>query len=140
MGYSIKQGKTTFRIPKSKMDEALGLLKAYATDLGAGQAHVHYKRSFKSVLTEPHFKGALEEFGWDSTFDVNGDCTKIFYEAEKSDNEEEVLRRLAPVVDDGSSIEFRGEDGCKWRYTFLHGKLSRQDAILTWGNPVEVKP
>lgn len=140
MGYCIRQGKTSFRIPKDKLEQALGLLKAYVEDLEAHRAHVHYQGSYREVLSEQHFKEAMREFGWDAMFDVNGDCTRVYYELEKRDNEEEILRRIAPVVDDRSTIEFRGEDGAGWKYTFLNGKLFRQDRVDAWSDPVEVVP
>lgn len=124
MGYCIRQGKTSFRIPKDKLDQALGLLKAYDSVLKKMQ----------------HFKDAMDELGWDATFDVNGDCTRIHYELEKRSNEEEVLRCIAPVVDDQSTIEFRGEDGGGWKYTFVNGKLFRQYREDSWSTPYEVVP
>lgn len=139
MGTSIHQTKASFGIHKDNMDLALGLLKGYARDLIAGKAHVHYRGDYKPVLTEPHLDGALREFGWGSKYDEEGNCTEVYYELGNSDNEEEVLRRLAPAVNDGSFIEFRFPYG-KVRYTFTGGKLYRQEEVSTWGDPVEVKP
>ena len=45
-----------------------------------------------------------------------------FY-GEKLGDDEIFLSALAPYVEDGSYLEFEGEDGYSWRWSFKNGKL-----------------
>jgi len=59
----------------------------------------------------------------------------------KIGDEETFFAAIAPVVEDGSFIDVRGEDGGEWRWMWENGKFYSQDIIrkdVIYGEPNEI--
>lgn len=138
MGYCIDQTDSEFLIKESNVKSALKALKELARDFDMGAEKQRYSQRFGDVKW-PHLSQALEALDFDNEFNDDGDCISIRYSCEKSGDEETILKRLAPFVEDGCFIEFCGEDGEKWRYFFSQGKLWTQLPEISWGEPTLVK-
>ena len=64
----------------------------------------------------------LERLGFDVTVDEDGDITNVFYDS-KLGQEELFLATLAPFIEDGSIIEWKGEEDERWRWVFEGGEM-----------------
>lgn len=75
----------------------------------------------------------LEQLGYEMSWagepndsDING----IWCDEHPIGADKYFFDALAPVVEDGSFLEFQGEDGCAWRYVFDHGRMRQLEGVL----------
>ena len=65
----------------------------------------------------------LERIGFDDVdTDEEGNITRLFYDG-KTGQEELFLATLAPFIEDGSIIEWKGEEDERWRWVFEGGEM-----------------
>jgi hypothetical protein len=64
----------------------------------------------------------LERLGFDVTVNEDGDITNLFYDG-KTGQEDLFLATLAPFIEDGSSIDWQGEEDERWRWVFEGGEM-----------------
>jgi len=71
---------------------------------------------------------------WGIKFDVTDqDIVGCCFEWEKYTScEKDLFQALAPYVVGGSYVEWRGEDGERWRFVFSNGKMEEKRAKLVW--------
>lgn len=62
------------------------------------------------------------EMGFDVMTNDDGDITAVFYD-NKIGDEAAFFVALAPYVEDGSHIDWYGEDGALWRWVFSDGVM-----------------
>lgn len=62
----------------------------------------------------------------------NGDRSYYLCYDSKIGDEEHFFRALAPYVEHGSYICWRGEDGALYRWEFMDGKMIIRDGYVTW--------
>ena len=62
----------------------------------------------------------------------NGDVEIYEFVGGKWGDEEQFYQTIAPFVEDGGTIEVRGEDGEHWRYLYKDGKMIEQHAVVSW--------
>lgn len=75
----------------------------------------------------------LENHGYSLEIDDDGNVTGIDFMGEKmSYCEDEMFKKIAPFVENGSFIEMRGEDGSMWRWVFKDGKCREIKAKTIW--------
>lgn len=67
----------------------------------------------------------------------NEDGLFIHYFNSKFGDERVFLVAIAPYIEDGSYIIWRGEDGQLWRDRFRDGKMFVSNAVVTWPNENE---
>ena len=78
----------------------------------------NYPEQFKGNRNDSDFS-----YWFDPEFD-NGDVWGLCYAREKWDDDcEQWLQNLAPYIENGSEMIFRGEDECLWGYRFENGGL-----------------
>ena len=66
-------------------------------------------------------------------FTGNGGIDYIHLEHEKYCDEDRIIfETIAPFVADGSFVQYMGEDGYMWRYTFKNGKCIEQYPEIKW--------
>lgn len=78
-------------------------------------------RNLDEILNQLGFHVVHENTGLNA-IDDPGDIIDLGMENWKGD-EEVFLNALAPVVEDGSYLTFRGENGDHWRYVFRDGRM-----------------
>lgn len=66
----------------------------------------------------------LNRLGFHVAHDDSGDITDLTMDDWKTGDEETFLNALAPVVEDGSHLTFRGECDDYWRYEFHDGRMT----------------
>lgn len=113
MSYYANQYDAAFEIAGSDVDRACALLGL--------------EPSRDGLLT------AIEDLGFEVFIDGTGGIDGVCFGGGKYfDRVEETLSALAPVVEDGSHIDFIGEDNYIWRLAFQDGKKSVMEGTLTF--------
>lgn len=75
----------------------------------------------------------MEAIGFGVSRDYHGNCYEIEYlEENYCGNEPSWLSIVAPYVEEGSYIEFVGEDGDIWRLVFKDGKCNTVSPQIKW--------
>lgn len=86
----------------------------------------NYPETCKNMQT------VLEALGFDLLFDPNtGDLTELFYD-NKTGAEDVFIESIAPFIENGSFMEWRGEDGAQYRWEFRDGKMYTRNAVISW--------
>lgn len=144
MGYEVNMRDSNFSIPET--DEVLRVLKE------ANWKYENYKHggSFSSEgKTAKWFSWMPEDydtlvFSVAEVFELLGfevdrsftHCTLLAYN-NKIGQEDLFLALVAPFMQEGSWIEWQGEDGAAWRHEVIDGRLHVRDAYVQFG---EAKP
>lgn len=144
MGYCIQQTDAHFFIPKEFHGLALRSVKALMTNsastLGNGgiwRPNEEPVRFFSWVNTDAVMKAetleeALGAWRWESYTNDNGDIDGLYFQGEKSGQDEYLFLAIAPYVKDGSYIAMRGEDGDIWRWYFDGQTCIEQTGKVIW--------
>ena len=143
MGYYVTTTEVDFVIEKDKCDAALAEMKringsefdhlkhggSWGPDGVNEKWYSWMPTSFDEILSIAHF---FEMIGFEGNGeDLEGNFALGFYD-DKTGDEGVFFEYLAPFVRSGSYIEWRGEDGEKWRWLFEDGKVISQEAKIVW--------
>jgi hypothetical protein len=74
------------------------------------------------------FLSILKELGFQYDLDDSGNLALVHYD-DKTGAEGHFFAAIAPFVQDGSFIEWRGEDGSEYRWVFTNGTCSEQTVV-----------
>lgn len=74
------------------------------------------------------FLSILKEMGFEYDLDDSGNLGLVHYD-NKTGAEGHFFEAIAPFVQDGSFIEWRGEDGSEYRWLFTNGTCSEQTVV-----------
>ncbi|MDR1558699.1 MAG: hypothetical protein LBS84_03180 [Clostridiales bacterium] len=80
----------------------------------------------KAVATE------LRKRLYEAFFDDNGNIDAIGFNGSNLSDEECLWEQIAPMIEDGSFLEYRGEGGDIWRWVFHGGKCYELTATIIW--------
>jgi hypothetical protein len=128
MGYHISVSDSKFFIPADKKVAAMTAVR----ELGTGG---WVDEDFRQRAT---LERTLECWRWLLNSNDQGDIVGLDFEGQKLGDDEQLFRVLAPFVRPGSYIEVLGEEGYRWRWTFVEGEagtvyLEEQDSQEFWG-------
>ena len=126
----MEQLSSKFIIRKENFDNALQALKDVFVEENMTC------RDYVNGVTYPHFSwvdtdivlnaitlhDALVEIRYLPQYN-NGDMVDVIFNGEKYGDEEIFFSALAPYVEDCSYIQFEGEDGRIWKWSFDDGKV-----------------
>lgn len=143
MGYYITLEESTFALRDEHKEAALETLKALNAP-----SNNHLKRggSFAGGGKTEHWFSwmpadydktvtSLEEvfvlLGFEVGEAPDGAMLLVGYDT-KTGQEDLFLGAIAPLVEDGTYLQFVGEDGDRYRYVFKDGKMETKYATLTW--------
>lgn len=155
MGYYVTLEHSTVSIPKSKEQDALAALHALS------ETHDHLKnggqwqggkqtRKWFSWMPEnlkelTTLKDFLECVGFEVLYNSPQDQYNIMGYDSKTGSEKLFIWALRGFIRNIDStemlpprMEWRGEDGSSWIWTFEDGKMIEEEAVVTWENPREV--
>jgi len=140
MGYYVTLTDDNFVIPAEHEAAALQALKDLnkRDDLKTGGSWSGGRQTAKWFAwmapdydkTVESVADVFEMLGFDT--DVTDDGTHLLGYDNKTGAEEHFLAVVAPFVEDGSFLEWRGEDGAMWRHVVENGKLHTKSATITW--------
>ena len=72
----------------------------------------------------------LELLGFELGYDMDGSIIELGYD-NKTGNEDVFFLAMAPYVEAGSYIMWRGEDGATWAWEFLHDTMYLRSVQMT---------
>jgi len=132
MGYCIEMTESNFIIKKENFEKALKSLKDVFVpenmtcyDLVGGKKYPHFSWvNTKTVLESTNIGEALEEIRYIPKFNQNGDICNVEFTGEKYGDEQIFFSALAPYVESGSYLCFKGEYGDTWKWVFENGKVT----------------
>jgi len=132
MGYCIEMTESNFVIKKENFEKALKSLKDVfvpenmtCCDCISGKNYYHFSWvDTKTVLKSTNLGEALEEIRYIPKFNQDGDICDVEFIGEKYGDEEIFFNALAPYVESGSYLYFKGEDGDTWKWLFENGKVT----------------
>lgn len=141
MGYYVSITSSDVVIPKKNLDAALAEMKringpefdnlkrggSYGPNGTTKKWYSWMPESFDQYESLSDF---LSDVGFDIE-EVDGNLLITGYD-DKHGNEDIFLQFLAPFIAHGSSMEWRGEEGERWRYTFEAGKMVLWEENLMW--------
>jgi hypothetical protein len=141
VGYCITLIDNRLLITHAKQPSALEAVKQLMTrtDLMTGGSSSG-ERWFawvnnNSILEAEELADALLDWRYEAESDEGGDIVRVEFIGEKLGDEHHLWRVLAPFVEDGSYLEYIGEDDERWRYEFVGGRLYERSGTNVWGDP-----
>lgn len=114
MAYSVNFLDGNIAIRASAKPAALAALMSLAAD----DSIVRDAEVLRPLLASTTLEDALRAFDWDSHTDQAGDVVHMWMTDDQLDHSEAMFRALAPHIEPGSYVEFAGEDGDIWRWSF----------------------
>lgn len=120
-----------FRIDAENKDEALQAIKSLMYDTSADTLGTESGHNLFSWMhgVEPEqweiLSDALSAWRFEPDTDIDGNILRLNFTGQKIGSEAQLFEVIAPYVEDGSYIEFKGEDGAVWRLLFYDGKMWR---------------
>lgn len=138
MGYYVETVGCNFRLPKDKFELAYKAM-CELNDHDELKRGGHYPANenwkgrynpnkwfswmpYNYPETTSNVIEILELLGFELAYDDNGDLIHLSY-YNKTGSEDLFLESIAPFVEEGSSIDWRGEDGDYWKWYFSNGEM-----------------
>lgn len=119
MGYTVTTEEVSFFVPPANVAAALVTVAGCAALRGTTDA--------VSALID-----AIAEHGFDACDTTEGGVALTCY-CDRSATQDELVLALAPYAEEGSYIEWRGEQDERWRDLVHNGKIYTQYPKVTWG-------
>lgn len=119
MGYTVVTEDVSFVIPPANVEAALVALKGTAA-------------LADTVDAPASLIAAIEDHGFDARDTSDGGVALTCY-CDKSATQDELVLTLTPYAEEGSFIEWRGEQDERWRDLVHDGKLYTQYPQVSWG-------
>jgi hypothetical protein len=143
-------------IPADKVQGALKALRDLMTqvdELGSGgssSGEVWFSwvgtDEVLAALDENNLVKAFKEWRYEAETEDKADLEKLaapeqpifedvrllYFDGEKYGDDEKLWEALAPFVESGGSIEWRGEDDAHWRFLFEDGGMIEQYGEIVW--------
>jgi hypothetical protein len=77
----------------------------------------------------------LEESGYETDFDENGNIDGFTSDGSTLRDDDEFYQALAPFMQSGNFLELSNELGDTWRWVFFDGTCKRMNPVMLWPNP-----
>ncbi len=135
MGYCIRASVKAFHVKESNKRPALKAVRAlHGKESVKDSSGSHFSWvDTNSFLKAGTLEDMLREWRWNPTTDPEtGDITKLEFTGEKMGDDKLLFTALAPFVEPGGEILFRGEDGDAWKYKFDGKNMKEVTARLQW--------
>ena len=84
------------------------------------------------ILYSETLEDALNECRYGCKFDKDGNIQNVFFNGEKMGDDDTIFKTIAPFVQDGSFLEFKGEDNNHWRWVFKKGQMMEINPRTVW--------
>ena len=133
MGYSVSYGDGNIVIRAAAQPSALAALSSLATD--APFVKEDNRQLSHALAGATSLESALRLFGWQSESDGAGDLVHVWMVGSELAYSEDMFLALASSIDCGGYVEFVGEDGDIWRWSFTGRDMIETYPALRW--PVE---
>ena len=143
MGYCIEIGSVEFKITKKKdkNKKIVDKLKKYfleQVDTVGGGGNSNGERWYawvemKDIKEAKTIGDFMEAFAYEPQYDTEtGDIVDLFFNGEKLGDDEFFFKTIAPYIEDGSYIEYIGEDNAFWKYVFKKGIMYVKNGTVVY--------
>ena len=117
MGYCVSVTCNGMKIAKAKVKKALEAInaipvKGQGPNSYSGYAWVTHNGKQTDLVK------ALSGWRYGAVVEKNGSVTIEYFNGEKSGDDENLWKAIAPFIIKGAEVEYLGEDGCQWKYVF----------------------
>lgn len=134
MGYYVKVNTNNCMISRENVQAALDAInKLHGPDFKKTYSWVHNPAGYGFSLGWTTLDRAISEWGYEPKIHKSGDIEIEYFRGEKLGDCQLFWNALAPFLPEDASVEYRGEDGDRWRYIFYNGKMIKQNAKIVWG-------
>lgn len=145
MGFYVETVSVDVTIPAAKLPEALQVLKDLdkpennhlkggGSWSGGVQTGWHYSwMNGDWAETAKSCSEIFQKLGFTDTYE-NENGLELGYYDSKTGNEDVFLNAVAPFVDAGSYVEWRGEDGSVWKNVFDGQKMKTLSGRIVYGD------
>ncbi len=135
MGYCIDQTYTNFSIKAGQEEALLAAIHSLVTGKNATNGYSWVNN--EEVLNATTVKEAMKAFRWEPCIDMQGWIYNIVFRGEKRGSDDQFFEAIAPLVDSGSEIQMRGEDGYQWKWSFKDKTVKNVSGRFVWDDEVE---
>jgi len=90
-----------------------------------------------SFLNAETVEKAMIEWGWEVSYDNEGNIDSIISVGEKLGDDDILMSAIAPWVRENSYIQMLGEDNKMWRWYFTDGKMEEIHPQIIWGDSLQ---
>jgi len=97
--------------------------------------HLRDRDIFVAAQQAEYAARLLESYGFDPAYDEDNNITDLDFIGRDMHKDEDLYQLLAPLMWDGSYLEFFGEMGDIWRWVFYGGECYKIKAIELWADP-----
>lgn len=125
MGYHINLTEADFRIDAENTRDALDTIRELMADPSAdrhgysAQSGRHFSWLNNATPEDwDSLQDAMADWRFPVELDDDQNVVDIRFSGQKIGDENQLFDVIAPYVEDGSYLEFRGEDGDVWRLVF----------------------
>jgi hypothetical protein len=144
MGYYVQLTNSTVKIPAKHLNQCFEALKKLNTrdDLKfGGNGHgrwfswmpADYDKTTSSALE------ILDLVGYECRYDEDLNLVIEYYD-NKAGCEDVFIQALAPFIPEGQLLEWRGEDGAMYRFTFRDKKMYLSEGEIVFSESGEYVP
>ena len=129
MGYSANITESNFIIKEECLEHAFTAAKMFLMVYDESISYVE-KTDIESAQ---NIEELFEVFGFEIDLDPStGDLDAIDFVWEKLGEEIILLEQLSPYVEEGSYLQWVGEDGSTWRHVFKDGEVEVVEPKIEW--------
>lgn len=90
----------------------------------------------KELLNANTFTEAMSVARWSVHETETGDIDEIWFEYGEYNDNEIILKIIAPYVEKGCYVIMQGEDGDKWKWKFVDGEVIEINGHWVWDDEV----
>lgn len=130
MGYLVTYRDGSIVIRAAAQPSALAALSSLAND-GRFVKDDHRQLS-RALARATNIESAFRLFGWRSQSDHAGNVVHVWMVGSDLAYSEDMFLALAPYIDSGGYVEFVGEDGDIWRWSFTGRDMVEAYPDLPW--------
>lgn len=125
MGYYVTMIGGEFYIPGERAGEAVKTFESLHPDSNMG--------GDSSKPDKERLSDILDGLGFQTDYTSDGDILVYGFDGKWRDHIQQFLAALAPIMPDGSSLSFSGEDsGDYFRFVMLNGRLIEYTGGIVW--------
>ena len=135
MGYCITLKKEKFKITFDNLEPCLNEILHTKNQWLKGamleaQKRIKYFNHLPPNIQLVELVKQLWYFSF--TVDVDWNIINVDYECDKVYDMDGFCNAMAPFVESGSFLEFKGEDGKQWRYVFRDKSWKKVEPQIIW--------
>lgn len=129
MGYSARISETKFLIKEENLEDAFIYAKDFLIKYDEKISYVEKE----DIEATNNLEDLFEVFGFEIEKDpITLDINKLEFVWDKLGNDENLFGLIAPYIEEGSYIQWIGEDGDIWRYVFRNGIFEIVTPKIEW--------